>query len=102
MFDEIFSSVFFSYTSNFSNENDSLGVGVFNEHFQTVDKICPVERISSNADTQRLTEPDLRCLVDSFVGQCARSRNNAYASFFMDVSWHDANFALKQITIKVN
>lgn len=97
MFDEIFSSVFLGYTSNFSNKNNSFGVWVFNEHFKTVDKIGPVERIATDSDTQGLTKTNLRCLVDSFIGQCAGSRNNAYASFFMDVSWHDANFALKKI-----
>lgn len=44
---------------------------------------------------------DLGGLVDGLVGEGAGAADNADATTLVDVSGHDANFALKPITINI-
>ena len=70
MFDEILSRSFFSSTSDFSNQNDSLSFWIIEEDFQAINEIGAIERITTNANTKGLTESNLGGLVDSFISQC--------------------------------
>lgn len=52
-------------------EDETLGLGVLEEVLDALDGERAWERITSNADAERLTEANAGGLVDSFVGQSA-------------------------------
>lgn len=45
-------------------------------------------------DDQALAEADLGGLVDSFVGESSRARNDTNTAALVDEAGHDADFAL--------
>jgi len=77
------SSLLLSRTSNLSNHDDSLGLGVVLEPLQAVDKVGSVERIASNSDASRLAEANGGSLVNSLISERSRAGDN-----YLDwVSW---------------
>lgn len=86
--------IFFSRSPNLSNHDDSIRLFIFKEYFQTVDEICPRERVASNANNKRLPEPSLRRLVHGFVCEGAGSRDNAYPPSLVNETWHDTDLTL--------
>ena len=54
----------------------TLRFGVLEELGQHVDEARAVERVTPDAHTRGLTQPDGRRLVDRLVCQSARSRND--------------------------
>ena len=56
---EELSCLFFSFASNFSNHNNTLGTWILEEHVQAINEVGSVVRISSDSDAQRLTETHL-------------------------------------------
>ena len=53
------------------SEDTDLGVGVVEESLETVDEVSSVERISTDTDTEGLSEADHGGLVDRLVSQGA-------------------------------
>lgn len=49
------SSLLFSFSSDFSNHNDSLSLWVNHESLKDINKVSSIERISSNTNNCRLT-----------------------------------------------
>ena len=68
-----FSSLLFSLTTNFSNENDTFSLWIRNETFKDINEIGSVEWISTDSDNCRLSEILSRCLINSFISQSSRS-----------------------------
>ena len=69
----------------------TFSIWVRQEHFQTVNEVCAIERVTTNPDTKRLTQTNLCCLVHSFICQRPGSRDNTwkikgcvYASFLQE------------------
>lgn len=96
MLSQVLGGLLLGNTANLSDHDDSLGLGIFKEHFQAVDEVGAIEGIASDADAQSLAEADLGGLVDSLVGQGAGTRDDSDDSLLVNVSGHDANFALKK------
>lgn len=94
---EPLSSLLFGLTSNFSNHDDTLSFGVHNKLAQDVDEVCSVEGVTTNAYYGGLAKSVMRCLVDSFIGERSRSRNNTNFALLVDVSWHDTNLAFARL-----
>ena len=86
--------VLFRRPSNLPNHDDSIRLLISQENIQAVDKIRPRERIPADAHNERLAQPRLRGLVDSFVGERAGSRDDPYPATLVDEAWHDADLAL--------
>lgn len=59
MFDQVLGSLLLSVATNLSNQHDSLGLRITQEYFQAIDKVGSVERITANADAQRLSQTNL-------------------------------------------
>lgn len=75
----------------------TFSLWIIKENIQTIDKIGSIERITANADAQRLAKADFGCLVNSFVGERARTRHNANLALGVNVSGHDADLALARL-----
>jgi len=61
------SSLFFSLTSDFTNHNNTFGLGVNDESLKAVDEVGAVERITSNTNDGRLAESLVSGLVYCLV-----------------------------------
>jgi len=71
----------------------TLSLGIVEEELDTVGVVGSVEGVSSDSDNCRLPQSSQGGLVDSFVGESARARNNADLPRRVDVSWHDPHLA---------
>lgn len=71
----------------------TLGLIVDHEPLEHINKIGSVERVSTDANADRLSESHLRRLVNCFVCESARTRDDANAAGLVDVSRHDADLA---------
>lgn len=94
MFSEVFSSLLFGITTDLTDHHDTLGVGVVEEDLEAINEVRAVERITSDTDAESLTESGLGSLMDGFVGESTRSRDNADLSPLVDVTGHDTDLAL--------
>ena len=91
MFSEVFSSLLFGITTDLTDHHDTLGFGVVEEDLEAINEVCAVERITSDTDAESLTESGLGSLMDGFVGESTRSRDNADLSPLVDVAGHDTD-----------
>ena len=64
------------------------------EHFENINEVRSRDWVTANADAGRLTEAKISRLLHRLVGQGTRTRDDSYLTGQMDMSWHDANFAL--------
>ena len=75
------SKILFKYSLVFSTiitlNTQTFCLRVVEKDLETVNKVCPVERITANADTQGLTKSRQRSLMNSFIGQRSRTRHDA-------------------------
>ena len=88
-----FSSLFFSFSTDFSNHDNSFGLWIVNEALEDIDEVSSVERITTNSDNSRLSEVLGGSLVNSFVGQSTRARDDTDLSFLMNVAGHNSDLA---------
>ena len=88
-----FSSLLFGLSTDFSNHDNTFGLWIVNEALEDIDEVSSVEGITTNSDDSGLSEVLGGSLVNSFVGQSTRSRNDTDLSFLMDVAGHDSDLA---------
>ena len=86
--------VFFRATTNLSNHDDSIRLAVLQKDLQAVYEVGSREGITADANHERLTEASLGGLIDGFVGEGTRTRDDADAATLVDEARHDANLAL--------
>merc|ERR1712048_1302726 len=60
-----------SHSTNLSNHDNTLSVWIIDEQFQAVNKVCSIERITSDTNTESLTQSHCTGLVNSLVCQCS-------------------------------
>lgn len=94
MFSEVFSSLLFGITTDFTDHHDTLGLWVVEEDFEAIDEVGAVEWITTDTNAEGLAESSLGSLVHSFVSEGARSRDDTDLSPLMDVTGHDTDLAL--------
>lgn len=71
MFFGVGGSFFFCCASDFPNEDDGFGVGVFVEKFERVQVAGSINGVASDSDTGRLTVSFAGKLPNGFVGEGA-------------------------------
>merc|ERR1719452_179160 len=71
VFNQVVSSPLLSLATNLTNHDNSLGVGVVDEQLETVNEVGSIERISSNTNTESLTQTHSTGLVDCLVCECS-------------------------------
>mmetsp|Transcript_126888 Transcript_126888/g.355347 ORF Transcript_126888/g.355347 Transcript_126888/m.355347 type:complete len:302 (-) Transcript_126888:42-947(-) len=92
-----FRSLLFRASSNFTNHNDTLCLGVVSKAFQAVDKVGSIEGVSSDADAGGLTQSSDSCLMDSLIRQGSTTGNNSDLAWHVNVPRHDTNLALARL-----
>lgn len=86
--------VLLSGTTNLTNHDDTVGVGVLGEDLEAVDEVGAAEGVTTDADDEGLTETSLGGLVDGLVGQGTGSRDDTDAAALVDEARHDTDLAL--------
>ncbi|KAI6771004.1 hypothetical protein HG531_009859 [Fusarium graminearum] len=81
-------------TTNLTNHDDTVGVGVLGEDLEAVDEVGAGEGVTANTDDERLTETGLGGLVDGLVGQGTGTGDDTDATALVDETRHDTNLAL--------
>merc|ERR1712195_289385 len=87
------SSLFFGFSTDFSNHDNSFGLWIVDEALEDIDEVSSVEGITSNSDNSRLSEVLGRCLVNSLISQSTRAGYNSNLSLLMDVAGHNSDLA---------
>ena len=85
--------LFFGRSANLTDHDDRLGFRIVEEHVEHVDMLGPFDRVAADADGGRLAEAEIRGLLDRFIGERARTRDDADRAAPMDVAGHDADLA---------
>lgn len=85
---------FLGLASDLSNHNNALCLWILHKSFEAIDKVCSIERITTDANNGRLTQTMRGSLVDSFVGKGTRPRDDSDLALAVDVAWHNTNLAL--------
>src|SRR5262249_48166507 len=85
---------FFRRAADLADHDHRLRLGIAEEQLEDIDDLGAFDRIAADPDASRLPEARHRRLVHGFVGERARSRNDADAAALMDVARHDADLAL--------
>lgn len=87
-------SILLSGTTNLTNHDDTVGLGVLEEDLKAVDEVCAGEGVTANTDDERLTEASLGGLVDSLVGESTGAGDDTDAAALVDETGHDTDLAL--------
>jgi len=87
-------SILLGGTTNLTNHDDAVRLGVFEEDLEAVDEVCAGEGVTTDTDNERLTETGLGGLVDGLVGESTRTGDDTDATALVDETWHDTDFAL--------
>jgi len=88
------STLLFSGTTDLTDHDDTLGLGVSEELTEDVDEVGTVEGVTADTDADGLAETDLSGLVDSLVGEGTGTRDDTDLTGLVDVSGHDTDLAL--------
>lgn len=86
--------VLFGRSTNLTNHDDTVGLGVLSEDLEAVDEVGAVEGVTTNTDDEGLTETSLGGLVDSLVGEGSGTRDDTDATALVDETRHDTDLAL--------
>ncbi|KAI6776289.1 hypothetical protein HG530_000234 [Fusarium avenaceum] len=86
--------VLLSGTTNLTDHDDTVGVGVLGEDLKAVDEVGAGEGVTTNTDNERLTKAGLGSLVDGLVGQGTGTRDDTDATALVDEARHDTDLAL--------
>merc|ERR1719232_937519 len=65
---QIFGGLFFGLTSNFTDHDDTFGVGIVDKDVETINKVSSIEGITADTNAKGLSKTNLGRLVNCFVG----------------------------------
>lgn len=86
--------VLFGTTTNLTNHDDTLGLGVVEEDAKAVDEVGTGEGVTTDTDDKGLSKASLGGLVHSLVSQSTGARDDTNATALVDKSRHDTDLAL--------
>src|SRR5690606_17012649 len=81
-------------TTDLTDHDDGTGIRVGFKTLKHVDKACPDDRVTPDADARRLADSSLSQLVDHFVGKRAAARHDSDRTGFKDDSRQDTDEGL--------
>ena len=87
-------SILLGATTNLTNHDDTLGLGVLEEDAEAVDEVGTGEGVTTNTNNERLTKTGLGGLVHSLVGQGTGTGDDTNATALVDEARHDTNLTL--------
>ena len=86
--------ILLSGTTNLTDHDDTIGLGVLEEDLQAVDEVGAGEGVTADTDNERLAKAGLGGLVDGLVGQGTGAGDDADATTLVDEARHDTDLAL--------
>lgn len=89
-------------TTNLTNHDDTLGLGVLKEDTKAVNEVGTGEGVTTDTNDEGLTKTGLGGLVHSLVGQGTGTRDDTNATTLVDETRHDADLALTLQPIHIN
>lgn len=81
-------------TTNLTDHDDTVGLGVLEEDLEAVDEVGAAEGVTADTDDERLTETSLGGLVDGLVGEGTGTGDDTDATALVDETGHDTDLAL--------
>lgn len=90
---QVLGSLLLSGTTNLTNHDDTISLLVLDKDLQAVNEVGAAERVTANADDERLSQTGLGSLVDGLVGQSTGSGDNTDAATLVNETGHDADLA---------
>lgn len=87
-------SILLGGTTNLTNHDDTVGLGVLEEDLQAVDEVGAGEGVTTDTDDERLAKTGLGGLVDGLVGEGTGTGDDADTAALVDESGHDTDLAL--------
>jgi len=81
-------------TTDLTDHDDTVGLGVLEEDLEAVDEVGAAEGVTADTDDERLTETGLGGLVDGLVGEGTGTGDDTDATALVDETGHDTNLAL--------
>lgn len=81
-------------TTNLTDHDDTVGLGVLEEDLQAVDEVGTGEGVTTDTDNERLTKAGLGSLVDGLVGQGTGTGDDTDTTALVDEAGHDTDLAL--------
>lgn len=91
---EVLGGVLLGGTTDLTDHDNTVGLGVLEEDLQAVDKVGARERVTTDTDDERLAQAGLGGLVDGLVCQGTGAGDDTDAATFVDKAWHDTDLAL--------
>jgi len=86
--------VLLSGTTDLTDHDDTIGLGVLEEDLEAVDEVGAAEGVTTNTDDERLAETGLGGLVDGLVGEGSGAGDDTDATALVDETGHDTDLAL--------
>ena len=87
-------SIFLGGTTNLTDHDDTVGLGVLKEDLQAIDEVGAGEGVTTDTDNERLTKAGLGGLVDSLVGEGTGTGDDTDTAALVDEAGHDTDLAL--------
>mmetsp|Transcript_8170 Transcript_8170/g.11910 ORF Transcript_8170/g.11910 Transcript_8170/m.11910 type:complete len:200 (-) Transcript_8170:320-919(-) len=94
---EPFGGFFLGTTSNFTNHNNSLSLGIIRKSLQAIDEVGSIERIAANSNTGGLAQTSNGRLMHCLVGKSSTATDNADFSRFVNVTRHDSDLTFPRL-----
>src|SRR5918992_5241603 len=80
--------------ADLADQDNAFGLRVLFKQLKTIDEIHAMDRIAPDPHTGTLPQSALGGLMDGFIGERARARDDADTAWLMDIAGHDADLAL--------
>src|SRR5277367_4694209 len=90
----VFRSSFLGVASDFPDNHYHFGLRILVKQFKRIEEVGPNDGISTDANRRGLPDPPRGELINRFVRQRARARDDPDGTFEMDSRRHDSDFAL--------
>lgn len=81
-------------TTNLTDHDDTVGLGVLEEDLEAVDEVGAGEGVTTDTDDEGLTKASLGGLVDGLVGQGTGTGDDTDTAALVDEARHDTDLAL--------
>ena len=91
---EELSGILLGATTDLADHDDAVGLGVIEEHVQTVDEVGAGEGVTTDTNDEGLAKAGLGRLVHSLIGEGSGTRDDTDATTLVDETGHDTDLTL--------
>lgn len=90
-------SILLGATTDLTNHDDTISLGVLEEDLEAVDEVGAGEGVTTDTDNEGLTQTSLGGLVHSLIGEGTGTRHDTDTATLVDKARHDTDLALALI-----